>query len=208
MPKTSPLDPDAWKDPTLPGVSAMTADRIAIEERRQARDSWRRSGGSDRRPLKSFRTDAEKKAARLEHAERIHEAVEYVRTARGFGEWLEALELCPRLSPLNAALIAYQCPGKIAETAAGWKQSGYQVRKGETAAGWITGPMFYPRAIFTADQVGASDLVGMAEAELEASALTDLAIAEMRSQLEALLDAGAKGKDACEAVAASLRGEA
>lgn len=144
-------------------VGMTTAERIALEERRVARDEWRRAGGSERRPLKSFRTAEEKKAHRLEHAERISASVEYIRTERGFTDWLEARELCPRFSPLNAALIAYQCPGTVADTVAGWRKGGYRIRKGETCSGYVTGPNFWPIALFTADQVGASDLAEMAE---------------------------------------------
>jgi hypothetical protein len=103
---------------------------IATEERRAAQLSYRAAGGSDRRPLKSFLTADEKREARLEHAARLAEAVEHTAAdLDGLADWLEALELCPHLSPLNCALVALQCPGEIVDTFAGWKRQGYPSRK-------------------------------------------------------------------------------
>jgi hypothetical protein len=178
-------------------------DRLADAERREARDSWRRTGGSARRPLKSFLTAEEKKARRLEHAERISAAVEYVRTDRGFTDWLEAREMNPRFSALNAALIAFQAPGEIADTAAGWKRQGCPINRGEHAAGYVTGPNFWPLAIFTADQCGAGELAELAELERPGE-LADTDRARVRKVLEDALAAGAKGRDALEAAAEAV----
>lgn len=137
-------------------------ERIAREERRALRASFQAAGGSKRRPLQSFNTDDEKRAARLEHRDRLAEAVEHARDLDGFGDWLEALELNPHLSPMNCALAAYQAPGEIVDTFAGWKRGGYLVPKGERCSVRLTGPGFWPKAAFTAPQVGATDLVAAA----------------------------------------------
>lgn len=136
-------------------------ERIAREQRRALRASFQAAGGSKRRPLKSFNTDDEKRAARLEHRDRLAEAVDLVREPEGFGAWLESLELNPHLSPMNCALAAMQAPGEIVDTFAGWKRNGYLVPKGERAGVRLTGPGFWPKAAFTAPQVGATDLVAV-----------------------------------------------
>lgn len=173
-----------------------SAERIAQEERRADRLAWRAAGGSERRPLKSFRTAAEKREAKLEHAERIHAATEALRTPEGFAAFVESLELNPDVSALNAALLADQLPGEIAGTAPFWKRNGCMVRKGETAAGWITGPAFTPRAVFTAEQVGATDLAG-----IEPEGVTDDCEAGGRRMLERQLSDGATGRIACNLAA-------
>lgn len=144
----------------MSGATAEATITAAIEEneRREARDSHRRNGGSQRRPLKSFMTKAEKREARDAHAERIRLAVEELEDAAGFDCWLEALELNPHLSAMNAALVALQSPGEIVATSAGWRRQGGKVKKGERAAGRITAPGFWPLAYFTADQAGAAEL--------------------------------------------------
>lgn len=130
-------------------------ERLAEHERRDARDAWRAAGGSQRRPMRSFMTDAEKRERRQEHAERIRAALSAVETTDGFAAWLEARELNPRLTPLSWALVALQCPGEIIDTAKGWNRQGCRVRKGEAAACFITAPGFWPRAAFSAAQTDA-----------------------------------------------------
>ena len=71
-------------------------DGRELEERKAARDSWRRTGGSARRPLSSFSTAAEKKANRLEHAARLADAVSAFQTQTGYADWIRSLELNPR----------------------------------------------------------------------------------------------------------------
>lgn len=178
-------------------------ERVTDSERRMARDDWRRAGGSQKRPLKSFKTDAEKKAARLEHAERIHETGEALRDVSAFRDWLASLELNPDVSPLNAALISVQVGPEICGTAAYWKRNGYKVRKGETAAAWITGPMFYPRAAFTVDQADAGDLAAMAGAADPLEQLPE-PVEALHARYCAALDAD-RAKGACEAVAEIVR---
>jgi hypothetical protein len=172
--------------------------RVYLEEKRAARDSWRRNGGSARRPLKSFATADEKRARRLEHAERIREAVARLQSPDGFADWLQSLELNPDVSALNAALIALQCPGEIAGTAAFWKRNGYMIRKGARAAGYITGPNFYPRAIFSAEDAGADDLAGMIPEGV--TDVDETALEMLRSRLAE----GMKGRDVCELIAGRL----
>lgn len=140
-------------------VEARVTDVLEEAERRERRDSWRNTGGSKRRPLKSFMTKGEKRAARDQHAERIRLAVEELAEPAGFEAWLEALDLNPHLSAMNAALVALQTPGEVVATSAGWRRQGAQVRKGERAAGRITAPGFWPLAYFTAEQAGCLDLL-------------------------------------------------
>jgi hypothetical protein len=175
------------------------AERVAQEERRHARDSWRRTGGSARRPLHSFATADEKRARRLEHVDRINAAVSALRTDTGWADWVASLELNPDVSALNAALLAEQVPGEIAGTAAFWKRNGYMIRKGERAAAFITGPMFYPRGAWLADQVGATDLAGMSPAGIPADVE-----AKGRELLELQLREGAKSRIACELAAVRM----
>lgn len=179
---------------------ARVSQALAEVERREAREAWRRAGGSARRPLKTFATAEEKRARRLEHAERIREAVAGLQSPAGFAAWVESLELNPDISALNAALIAHQLPGEIAGTAAFWKKNGYSIRKGETASGYITGPNFYPRAVFTADQADAGDLAAMVESESRVSRAPEREIEILRSRLAE----GMKGRDVCEMVATMM----
>lgn len=174
-------------------------ERVALEERRECRESWRRSGGSHRRPLKSFATADEKRANRDEHAERIHAAVSWLHTEHGFAAWVESLELNPDVSALNAALIAHQLPHQLAGTAAFWQRNGYRIRRGEGAAGWITGPLFYPRAVFTADQADADDL-----AQCEPEGVAEEHVTAAVAMFRQLIAEHAKGREACEAAARRL----
>lgn len=63
---------------------------LEAHERREARDSYRATGGSKRRPLKSFRTEREKREAREAHAARIAAAVAELECEGGFEAWVEA----------------------------------------------------------------------------------------------------------------------
>lgn len=167
---------------------------LEAHERREARDSYRAAGGSKRRPLRSFLTDREKQEAREGHAARLRVAVAELESETGFEAWVEALTLNPDLTPMNAALVALQSPGEIVGTAAYWRRQGCRVRKGERAAGRITGRGFWPLAYFTAEQAGATDLLDF-EPECPQ-------IAGAREELVARLRAGEKSKAALEAVAA------
>lgn len=180
----------------------MSADTAAItlaiesDERRARRDSYRNAGGSKRRPLKSFMTAKEKREARDAHAALLKLAVDELREPTGFERWLETLELNPSLTPMNAALVALQTPGEIVGTLAQWRRQGYNVRKGEHAAGRITARGFWPLAYFTAEQVNAGDLIGF-EPELPDAAEAD----GLRCELIGRLDAGERSRLALEAVA-------
>jgi hypothetical protein len=178
-------------------VEAKVEQLLEADERRAARDSYRAAGGSKRRPLKSFRTQREKRELREEHAALIREAVDALREPAEFERWIEALELNPHLTPLNAALVAMQTPGEIVSTCAQWRRQGYRVRKGETAAGRITGKGFWPLTYFTAEQANAGDLDGF-EVELPDDGLLTL----LRAELVARLDRGDKGAVAVAEVAA------
>ncbi len=181
---------------TIEGDAKIEA-LIEADERRAARDSYRAAGGSKRRPLKSFLTQREKRELREEHAALIRTAVDELREPVGFERWIEALELNPHLTPLNAALVAMQTPGEIVSTCAQWRRQGYRVRKGETAAGRITGKGFWPLTYFTGEQARAGDLDGF-EVELPGEEL----LALLRAELIARLDRGEKGRDALVEVAA------
>jgi hypothetical protein len=146
------------------GIAADALRRIEREERRLARASYRRGGGTARRPLRSFLTEREKAERREEHAERIREALEHVATPEGMLAWLESRELHEghEWSPLTHALIALQAPGQIVDTFEGWKAAGCPVAKGARAGVWSTrGPnregrrYFWPKALFSASQVAA-----------------------------------------------------
>lgn len=162
---------------------------LAADERREAREAYRRAGGSARRPLKSFYTQAEKKAAREAHAETIAAAVRALQTPEGFRDWLGSLILCEDLSPLNCAIVAASMPGQIVTTKARWRaRGGYSIRKGETSHIAVTGPGFVPRAAWTAEQVGATDLVEAVEADpprLPDQATLDGLFAACRARLAA-----------------------
>lgn len=182
-----------------PNAAAEAA--IEEDERRAARDSWRAAGGSSRRPLKSFRTDAEKREMREAHAELLREAIDAAcADADGLGRFVEACLLNPHLTALNAALAAYQTPGRIVDTAQGWSRQGYRIRKGETAAGRLTGRGFWPRAYFTAEQANAGDLAGCEVPEPPESTLAALSAA-----LRANLDKGTKAKEALAELAEAVR---
>jgi len=135
----------------------MTAASVVLEkhERREARDSWRASGGSQRRPLHSFRTEAEKRQAREHHAAELASALAQLQDLRGFEVFCESALLNPHLTAGNAALAAFRCPGEVVGSRAWWVKQGGQVRKGETAALRLTGRNFWPTAAWCADQVGA-----------------------------------------------------
>lgn len=181
---------------TVVEVDAKVEQIMEDDERREARDSYRAAGGSKRRPLKSFMTKAEKRKAREEHAERIHEAIAELREPLGFERWIEALEFNPQLTPLNAALVAMQTPGLIVATAAQWNRQGYKVRKGEAAAGRITGKGFWPCAYFTAEQANAGDLEDF-DAELPEPGI----IEALRVEFVARLERGEKARDVLPAIA-------
>lgn len=170
------------------------------DERRHARDSYRECGGSKRRPLKSFMTAKEKREARDAHAARIHAAVAELVEPRGFEAWLEALELNPHLSPMNAALVALQTPGEIVGTSAYWRRNGYKVRKGERSAGRVTAPGFWPLAYFTAEQAAATDLLEFCPPTVDAGDAERL-----RERLQLLLAAGERARIALEVVAGERR---
>lgn len=144
------------------------AEAIERDERRALRDSYRAAGGSKTRPLHSFRTKAEKRAAREEHAERLRAMVEWIEEEpeRAVPLILKAIRLHPDATPCNAALIAYQVPGEVAGTFQEWKKWGGAIPKGEVARAWITkGPGFYPFPVFTAEQVNAPAMVKAGEVE-------------------------------------------
>lgn len=127
------------------------------QERRLKRESYRASGGSARRPIKSFRTDAENAAIRAEHVETTREAIEAVATVQGARAFLVSRALNPHLSAGNAAIAAHRAPDGIVGTVAHWRKMGYKVRKGESGEGLrLTGPpsrKFFPMAAFAHTQV-------------------------------------------------------
>lgn len=179
------------------------------DERRALRDSYRAAGGSQKRPLHSFRTKAEKREAREEHAERLRAMVAWIEEDPEMAAplILKAIRLHPDATPTNAALIAYQMPGEIAGTFQGWKRCGGTIPKGETAAGYITkGPGFYPWPVFTAEQVNAPPLIEAQNAEPllslvegEAEAIRAAVIAEDRKpkrSVEAVVELLSKTPDA------------
>lgn len=134
------------------------AEAMAADERRAARDAWRRRGGSQRRALRTFSTREERAAKRAELRAERAEARAFVATAEGAATLAEARELNPHLSETNAAIVANRLPGRIVGTAAYWRRNGARVNKGEQAALFIGGGphvSFAPVAAFTAAQTTA-----------------------------------------------------
>lgn len=182
-------------------ATTITAEQaIEADERRARRDSHVAQGGSKKRPLKSFMTTAEKKEARQDHAARIHAAVEALEDASGVAAWLEALDLNPQLSAMNAALVALQTPGEIVGSVASWKRGGYSIRKGEHAAGRLTAPGFWPLAYFTAEQARAGDL-SMFDPPVPPTATVEA----IRAELAALLSEGERARIVLDTVAKRYR---
>lgn len=142
------------------------AEAIARDERRAARDAWKRAGGYQRRPLHSFSTAderAEKRAAL--QAERVA-AREYVATAEGAANLERVRELNPHLSELNAAIVAHRLPGYVIGTASYWRRQGARVLKGEAAALYIGGGphvKYAPVAAFAACQTSAAEVFAAIE---------------------------------------------
>ncbi len=173
-----------------------TAEQLIEEEERRAlRDSYRAAGGSAKRPLHSFRTKAEKRAARLEHSARLREMVEWIEEhpERAAPLILKAIRLHPDATPTNAALIAWQVPGRVALTFRQWGN----IKKGATAAGYITkGPGFYPWPVFTAAQVKATPMIEAGEEE----PLLSLVEGEAEKVREAVRGEDRKPKRSVEAV--------
>lgn len=175
------------------------AQLIEEEERHALRDSYRAAGGSAKRPLHSFRTKAEKRAARLEHSARLREMVEWIEEdpERAAPLILKAIRLHPDATPTNAALIAWQVPGEVVGTFAEWKRWGAAIPKGAGAAGYITkGPGFYPWPVFTAAQVKATPMIEAGEEE----PLLSLVEGEAEKVREAVRGEDRKPKRSVEAV--------
>jgi hypothetical protein len=185
------------------------AEAIEKDERRALRDSYRAAGGSEKRPLHSFRTKAEKRKARDDHAERLRAMVGWMEEdpEKAAPLILKAIRLHPDATPTNAALIAYQMPGKMAGTFQEWKRWGGTIPKGATAAGYITkGPGFYPWPVFTAEQVNAPPMLEAEKAEPllslvegEAEAIRAAVVAEDRKpkrSVEAVVELLSKTPDA------------
>lgn len=182
-----------------------TAEIIREDERRAARDSYRATGGSRRRPLKSFMTKDEKKERREAHRDLLALAVAELEDASAFESWVEALELNPTLSAMNAALVALQTPGEVVASSAGWKRQGYRVRKGEHGVGRITAPGFWPLPYFTAAQADAGDIIGVMELQGVRMPAPER-MGELRADLGARLSDGEKPRPALDAVAERIRG--
>lgn len=142
------------------GSTMDTAQVIERDERRAARDRWRAAGGSQRRALHTFATEAEKRERRAElKAERLA-ACEAIRTDDGVAaEWTIACMLNPHLGANNAALVAVRLPGQVVGTARYWRKIGARINKGESAAMYLTGgphTKFAPVAAFAACQTSAA----------------------------------------------------
>lgn len=182
------------------------AEAIERDERRALRDSYRAAGGSEKRPLHSFRTKAEKRQAREEHAERLRAMVGWIEDdpEKAAPLILKAIRLHPDATPTNAALIAWQIPGRVALTFREWGS----IKKGATAAGYITkGPGFYPWPVFTAEDADTPEWAIEAEnaepllslVEGEAEAIRAAVVAEDRKpkrSVEAVVELLSKTPDA------------
>lgn len=138
-------------------VSEFLERSQAEQERRLKREQYRAAGGSARRSIKSFRTEAETAEIRAEHIETTREAIEALRTVEGARAFLVSRALNPHLSAGNAAIAALRAPDGIVGTVAHWRKLGYRVRKGEGSEGLrLTGPpsrKFFPTAAFAHTQV-------------------------------------------------------
>lgn len=138
------------------------AKAIQEDERRARRDSYRRAGGSQRRALRTFYTSADKKDRREAHRDLLNLAIEELRDPAGFEAWCETLDLNPQLTACNAALVALQTPGEVVGITRSWAKLGARIAQGETAAGRLTAPGFWPLAYFTAAQAGCPELSDVA----------------------------------------------
>ena len=131
------------------------AEAIERDERRELRDAWRRNGGSHRRPLHSFRTKAERRAARVTHRLEIQGALKAA--AERPADWLTARLIHPDHTALQAALAAASHPGELVlpmrpvarVRGGGWSDYGVQVRKDTRAVCHFTqSPNFWPVAAY------------------------------------------------------------
>jgi len=128
----------------------------ATRSRYPTKQAAKRAASRRRRERRGFdpQTRAEKEAKRAEHRERLDRALAEVAELQGFARFLEARELNPRLTPGNAALVASQAPGEVVGTFAFWRGEGAPVAKGQSAGVFLTGRAFWPRAVWTAGEVG------------------------------------------------------
>ena len=100
------------------------------------------------------RTQTEKDAKRAEHRERLDRALAEVAELEGFARFIESRFLNPSLSAGNVALVASQAPGEVVGSYSHWRGAGSPVRKGQSAGVFLTGRAFWPRAVWTAGEVG------------------------------------------------------
>lgn len=140
---------------------------IEHDERRAARDRWRAGGGSRRRPLRSFSTEAERKAKRAELRAEREAALAAVATDDGArADWIETCRLNPHLGANNAAIVAVRLPGQVVGTVRYWRANGARILRGEHAALYLTGgphTKFAPVAAFAACQTDAAECLAAIE---------------------------------------------
>lgn len=146
----------------------MSAATLTRQERKRRKAARARERECEKRNL----TPDEKRARRQEHARLITCALAELGTVEGMEAFLRSRQLNQHLTPLAAALVAYQLPGRIAAPVRWWGKAGHKVRKGEVARGYVTAPGFWPLAVFTAEQTDYPDeYIEAAEADVaEASA--------------------------------------
>lgn len=166
-----------------PADSARIERALEDAERRERRDAYRAAGGSRRRALRTFYTDAEKREVRAEHRSRIAAALESLESADGMRAYLLARALNPELTPLTQALAADSAPGKIVGNLRYWNRHGGRIAKGERAVAYGTkAPAFWPDPLFTAEQAGAVELVEGVRPALPAGEVIAELAAEVRGR--------------------------
>jgi len=131
----------------------MSAATLTRQERKRRKVARARERECERRHL----TTDEKRARRQEHAKLITCALAELGTVEGMEAFLRSRQINPHLTPLAAALVAYQMPGAMAAPVRWWGKAGHKVRKGEIARGYVTAPGFWPLAVFTAEQTDYPD---------------------------------------------------
>jgi len=151
-------------------MAASTVQR----SRYSTRQSRKRAASRRRRERRGFdpATQAEKDAKRAEHRERLDHALAKVAELEGFARFLESRFLNPQLTAGNVALVASQAPGEVVGSYSHWRGAGAPVRKGQSAGVFLTGRAFWPRAVWTAGEVGypLERIIGSDEAPMPARA--------------------------------------
>ncbi|NUQ70418.1 MAG: hypothetical protein HUU17_06290 [Chthonomonadales bacterium] len=132
----------------------------------------------------------EKRAIRRAHSDANAEALRRLETVDGMARFLETRELNPQLTPLAAARVAMDAPGRVVATFREWKQAGCRVRKDEHAISYGTkAPAYWPLPLFAAEQTDYPEELEerqIAETGSPSDELVDAALASLRERFAAM----------------------